>query len=49
MKINMARRPTPALASANSMVFLFRNAADTSPSIFLKGGEMCMVNLLSRP
>ena len=47
MKGELARRLTPALAGANSVLLLFKNTDETSPSVLLKKGETCIVNLLS--
>jgi len=47
MKGKCVRRLTPALAGASSVLPLFKNTDETSPSVLLKEGETCIVNLLS--
>jgi hypothetical protein len=43
----MTRKTTCALDGANTVILIFKNIAETSPSVFLKDGETCIVNLLS--
>ena len=47
MKGKLARRLTSARTSANSMLLLFNNTDETSLSVLLKEGEICIVNILS--